>query len=181
MKSKLFFITLISFILTSQLCFAKIETIKDEFYGTEYYQTEVITINYSKMGIDWASQIRFRTANGDKTKIILDIAVVFVIHNVFVLKTATLRCLNGKMINLINEEYGIVSDSGRNFTFAASKAQAVRESYMLNEDEINNIQSGADMLRITTKNGFNNIKINQKESKKIVDAINELLIFASSK
>ena len=181
MKSKLFFITLISFIFTSQLCFAKIETIKDEFFGTEYYQTEVVTINYSKMGVDWASQIRFRTANGDKTKIILDIAVVFVIYNVFVLKTATLRCLNGKMINLINEEYGIISESGRNFTFAASKAQAIRESYTLNKEEIEWLTSGVDMLRITTKDGFNNIKITQKESKKIVDAMNELLEFVSSK
>lgn len=45
MKSKLLFILTFIFILNS-LCFAKIETVKDEFFGTEYYQTQVASINF---------------------------------------------------------------------------------------------------------------------------------------
>lgn len=132
------------------------------------------------MGTQWASQIRFRTVNGDKTKIILDIAVVLSPYNVFVLKNATLRCVNGKMIILMHDEYGEISSAGQNFTFAASGAQAVRSSYTLNTEDIEAIQGGVDMLRITTKDGFNNLSISKKESKKIVDCLNELLEHAAN-
>ena len=174
MKTKLF--TILTFILLfNSLCFAKIETIKDEFYGTEYYQTEVANISYLNLGRYYTAQIRFRTMNRNKNTIILDIAVILRAHAVFVLKEATLRCLNGKMINLISEEYGIVSDTGQNFTFTGGGMEAVRSSHILTQEGIEAIKEGVDMLRITTKNGFTNLKITQKESKKIVDILNELL------
>lgn len=179
MKLKLLFI-LSFYIYLSSLCFAKIKTIEDEFNNTVYYQSEVANISYAKMGYDYTSQIRFRTANGNKDKIILDIAIVFQAHSVFVLNKATLRTVHGWRLDLIDEKYGLISDTGQNFTFTGSGMQAVNASYILNEDEIKDIQAGVDMLRIELKNGFYNIKITEKESKKIVDCLNELLEYAAN-
>ena len=143
--------------------------------------TEVANINYTKMGYEYSAQIKFRTVNGDKDKIILDIAVISSAHKVFVLQQIILRTKKETTITLINDKYGIISDTGQNFTFTGSGMEAVSDSYILNDDEINDIQSGVDMLRISLKEGFLNLKITEKESKKIVDILNELLTFASSK
>ena len=54
------------------LAFAKIEVIKDDFKGTEYYQTEAVTLSTMKIGSGSWGQVRFRTANGDTNIIAME-------------------------------------------------------------------------------------------------------------
>lgn len=174
MRLKLFF-SLLFILVISQSSYAKIETIKDEFYGTEYYKTDSVNINYTKAGFDYWAQFRFRTANGDKDIIIMDIAVIYVAHHVFVLEKALVRCANEHIISFEPDDIiSKISSEGKNFTFVGSLMPAVRCSIILGKKDIEAIKSQATVLRLMLQDSYKNITISKSEAAKINKALEEL-------
>lgn len=157
------------------LCLAKITVINDEFNGTEYYKTEHANLSYVKAGFDTWGQIRFRTANGDKSIIIMDFVISYTPQSVFTLDKAQIKFSNNETIDFIPENK--ISTDGINFSYTGSGNQFVLCSKILSEKDIENIKSQAVMFRLETGRHFKNIKISKSEATKISNLLNELLKF----
>ena len=171
---KIFAIILLFFI--TSISFAKVKVIEDEFYGTEYYQTDHVNIDYAKSGLDWCAQIRFRTSNGDKNTIIMGAAIIYLTSSVFSLDKALIRCENNHIIEVEpNSIIDKVSDVNKSFSYTTSALQAVQFEVTLTDKDIEGIKSGANMLRLEFRDSFKNIDISKNESKNITKKLDELL------
>ncbi|MCZ9837909.1 hypothetical protein OFR22_04120 [Brachyspira hyodysenteriae] len=164
------------FFIISTVVFAKIEVIKDEFNGTEYYQTDQVDINTWSIDFEYASQIRFRTVNGDSNQIIMDVAVIAP-NEVFSLDKILIKYNNDYITTITPLQiYDKVSSRGRNFTYTLSARQSVAFSSVLTEKDIEAIKSKAKILRLEfSDNKFSNIEIKKSEADKINLKLEELL------
>lgn len=157
------------------LAFAKVEVIKDDFNGTEYYQTEAVGISEIKAGSGSWGQIRFRTANGDTNIIAMDVAVSYTPNKVFTLDKLYIKYSNDYIMQI--EPKDKISSSGINFTYMGSANQFVLFQFILNEKDIEAIKSKATMLRMESGSSFYNLNVSKKEAEKIIKALDELLKF----
>lgn len=157
------------------LAFAKIEVIKDDFNGTEYYQTEAVNLSAIKMGSGTWGQIRFRTANGDVNIIAMDAAISYTPNKVFTLDKLYIKYSNNHIMQVKAKDR--ISSSGINFTYTGSANQFVLFQFILNEKDIEAIKSKATILRMESGSSFYNLNITKKEAEKIIKTLDELLKF----
>ncbi|WP_300703542.1 hypothetical protein [uncultured Brachyspira sp.] len=173
MRKLLTYITIL--LSVSSIAFAKIDIIKDDFNGTEYYQTKEITLSMSKAGFSTWGQIRFRTANGNKNIIIMDVAVSYTPNTVFFLDRLYIKYSNDYIMQA--EPKNRISDSGINFTYYGSANEFILFQFILNDKSIEAIKSKATILRMEKNNSYHNLNVTKKEAEKMIRALDELLKF----
>lgn len=170
---KIIILFLISFTAT---VFAKVEKIYDEFDGTYYYQTDSVIIrDYNA----WQMlEYRFRTTKEKENhKIILELSVVGDVKLITVDKdtdAVRIRCSNEHTI-ILNYE-SIFSSTGNGFSWAGNQPQSIRTHSYLTDIDIEAINSGISMIRVETEGrNYKNLLIKEKDSKKFINKLNELI------
>lgn len=169
-------IIIIFLLIFTAIAFAKVEKIDDEFDGTYYYQTDSVILRDYKA---WQMiEYRFRTTKEKENhKIILELSVVGDVKLITVDKdtdAVRIKCFNEHTV-ILNYE-STFSSQGNGFSWMGNQPQSVRSSSILSTIDIEAIQSGISMIRVETGGRhFKNLTIREKDSKKFINKLNELI------
>lgn len=166
----LFSLIILSITLSS--CAAKVHLIEDSFYGTKFYQTDYISINY------WSSTLKFRLKNISGTNSIV-LEAQYISDDAFNIAENSKIVLKFNDNSYINLYYtSLMPKTDVEVIYGTSiyfmDTSYVDRTYSIQaENEIKKLPLLTD-IRVETAEGFKNFKVKEKYANELIRLYNEI-------